>query len=358
MWHDRVLFLRAFFCPYFPLLGAFMLSHPFRSLVFLIPLVLAACSSTPDSGSSAEQMVRLGDHLRQKGKLGGAMDFYSRALVADPDNVAIIKKLGKTLVQWGDKNSAEDVYFESLKTQPENGELRRLYGKLLISMERPAEARLQFLKALEIDSDDAKARGGLAVALDYLGEHAAAQNQYEKALGADPDNLTLLNNMAYSHILSRRYDRAIRILEPVMNAPEASAALRQNLALAYGLAGMDIDAERVARLDLLPEKVAEVMAYYRRERAEIKVSPAAYAELGTYATEALAIEQIQKLHSKIKKSGGDLRAVVLPEVSVPGGTPRFAVRMMGCSRPDDVSRLCKLLIESGIPCVHRGKGGE
>ncbi len=358
MWHDCALFLGGVFLSLFSLLGTFMLSHPFCYPVFLVFLALAACSSSADISPSGERLVRLGDHLRQKGELGGAMDFYSRALVADPDNTAVIRRLGKTLVQWGDKESAEDVYFESLKTQPENGELRRLYGKLLISMERPSEARMQFVKALEINGDDIKARGGLAVALDYLGEHAAAQGQYEKALQSDPDNLTLLNNIAYSYILSRRYDRAIRLLEPVMDAPKASVSLRQNLALAYGLAGMEEDAKRVTLIDLAPEKAAVAMAYYRRERVEIKVSPAAYAELGTYATEALAIEQIKKLHPKVKKAGGDLRAVVLPQVSAPGGTPRFAVRMMGCSRPDDVSRLCKLLTQSGIPCVHRGKGGE
>jgi len=339
-----------------------MLTRSARFLVlFALLPVLAACGSfepVDDIDSPGAGMARLGRHLQEKGEVGGAIDFYRRALKNDPANLMAIKGLASVLETWGDKAAAADVYRAGVAARPKDGELHRDYGKLLIGLDEPAEAKRQFEAALDIDSDDTKARNGLGIALDYLGEHLKAQKQYQKALREEPGNLSTLNNLAYSYILAHRFERAIKVLEPHYNKPAATAALRQNLALAYGLSGMDVDAERIARMDLSPEKVAKNMNYYRRQRAEMAVDKAPYAELGTYATEAMAVAQIHRLQGKVNKAGGDLRPVVLPQVATPGGTPRFAVRMMGCSRPKDVSKLCQTLAKSGIPCVPRGHGAE
>lgn len=339
-----------------------MLSRSFRLLAFfaLLPL-LTACGSPSeleDIDSAGAGMARLGRHLQEKGEIGGSIDFYQRALKNDPKNIMAIKGLASVLEQWGDKDAAAEVYRNGVAARPKDAELRRNYGKLLIGMDDPAGAKQQFEAALGIDSDDARAHNGLGIALDYLGEHLKAQKEYEKALREEPGNLSTINNLAYSHILARKFDKAIKTLEPHYAKPTATPALRQNLALAYGLSGMDVDAERIAHIDLPPEKVAENLNYYRLQRAEMKVDTTPYAELGTYATEAMAVAQIQKMQDKVAKTGGDLRPVVLPQVATPGGTPRFAVRMMGCSKPDDVSRLCDTLAKSGIPCVPRGKGAE
>ncbi|MDD3182806.1 MAG: tetratricopeptide repeat protein [Alphaproteobacteria bacterium] len=336
-----------------------MFFYRLRYASFLVLLSLSACFMPKESeefDSPAAGMARLGNHMREKGEIGAAIDFYRRALANDSKSPMAIKGLAGVLEQWGDKQAAADVYRNGVVSRPDDAEIRRNYGRLLISLEQPAEAKRQFDAALDIDDDDLKAQSGLGVALDYLGEHTKAQKQYEKVLDAEPKNLATLNNLAYSYILSHRYDQAIKLLEPQLNNVAATAAMRQNLALAYGMAGMDVDAERVARMDLSPDKVKANMDYYRRQRAEVAVTTTPYAELGTYATEAMAVGQIERMRGQIEKSGGDLKPVVVPQVATPGGTPRFTVRMMGCSRPDDVSRLCETLAKSNIPCVPRGKG--
>lgn len=330
-----------------------------RCLSLFAILSLAACSVKPDGEdltSPAAGMISLGRQMQEKGEIGPSIDFYRRALERNPKSLLAAKGLGGVLEEWGDKPAAAEVYRQAIAFHPDDGELHRSYGRVLIALERPADAQQQFKDALDADSDDLKARSGLGVALDYLGEHKQAQKQYEKVLRAEPKNLATLNNLAYSYILAHHYDQAIKLLEPQLKNPSATPALRQNLALAYGLSGMDADAERVARMDLSPEKVKMNMDYYRRQRAEIAVAKTPYAELGTYATEAMAVGQIEKMRSQIAASGGNLKPVVIPQVAAPGGTPRFAVRMMGCSRPDDVSRLCETLAKSGIPCVPRGQG--
>lgn len=331
----------------------------FFVLLAFLP-ALAACgipANSDDLGSAGAGMARLGKRMEDKGDAGAAIDFYRRALALDPENLTATRGLASVLETWGDKQGAAEIYANGVRAWPRNGELRRNYGKLLIGLDRPAEAKKQFEAALDRDADDLKARNLLGVSFDYLGEHRKAQNEYLAVLKADAGNLSTINNLAYSYILSRRYDLAIKALEPHVSKPSATPAMRQNLALAYGLAGMDADAQRVAEIDLPPEKVAENMNYYRQKRAELSLDAAPYAELGTYATEAMAVAQINRLKATAAKTGGDLRPVILPEVSAPGGTPRFAVRMMGCSRPSDVSRFCVTLAKSGIPCVAKGKGG-
>lgn len=336
-----------------------MIYRALRIGVVLGLLPLAACSGggRDASGLSRPEMVRLGDMMLARGDYGAAMDYYRRTLALDKSDAGAIKGLGSAMEQFGDKAGAVDVYKEGVKHAPKDVELRRAYGKLLLSLDQPMAAKVQYEAALDRDSDDAKARGGLAVALDYLGQHKGAQKEYESLLKKEPRNLGVINNYAYSLILSHDYAGAIKLLEPEVDNPAASPALRQNLALAYGLAGKEADAARVAATDLPPEKVQESMDYYRRQRAEIKVTTTPYAELGSYATEAMAVAQIQKLRPQIDQSGGKLRAVVLPELSAPGGTPRFTVRMMGCGKPDEVSHLCETLGKSGIPCVARGRDG-
>lgn len=338
-----------------------MLCFP-RFAPFLLVLTLLAACSTPadeaDFSSPGAGMAQLGKHMEEKGEIGGAIDFYRRALAADPKNLTALRGLAGVLTGWGDKRGAAEVYEKAVAVWPEQPDLRRDYGKLLIALDEPARALRQFEAALSIDSGDTKARSGKGVAFDYLGDHRKAQKEYERVLEDEPGNLAAVNNLAYSYILSKRYDRAIKLLEPVATKPSAAASLRQNLALAYGLSGMELDAERMARMDLPAEKVKENMDYYRRKRAEIALDKAPYAEIGTYATEAMAIAQIHKLKEQMKRTGGDLRPIVLPQVSAPGGTPRFTVRMMGCSKPDDVSRLCATLAKSGLPCVPKGKGSE
>jgi len=329
----------------------------FLLLGVLLPVLAACASGAQDDppNSLGGGMAQLGQHMQDKGDIGAAIDFYRRALASEPKNYAALKGLSSVLEQWGDTAGAAEIYGQAVAAWPKDAGLHRGYGKVLIALDRPAEAKAQFEAALDEDSDDLKAHSGLGIAYDYLGDHRKAQKEYELILDREPENLATINNLAYSEILMHRYSSAIKRLEPLYMNPAATAALRQNLALAYGLSGMDEDAARVAALDLSPEKVFQNLDYYRRKRAELTVDAAPYAELGSYATEALAIAQIHKLQGTIDRAGGDLKPIVLPELSAPGGTPRFTVRMMGCSRPSDVSRLCATFAKSGIPCISRGK---
>ena len=296
------------------------LSRHLRALALFLPLMACATTNAPDNAATANAL-RLAESFRTAGNL----------------------------------TAAAESYRDGLKNAPDDPVLLRGYGKVLLALDQPAAARDSFLKALESNANDAKTLNGLGVAFDELGDHAAAQERFAAALALDPANRATLNNLAYSFILSGHYTVAIEKLEPLARDKTASPALRQNLALAYGLAGMEADAARVAKMDLSPKQVKANLAYYKHKRAEIAVSTAPYAEVGTYATEALAAAVIEKLKPNLAEAGSTLKPVITPEITAPGQTPRFVVRMMGCAKPDEVQTFCTLLAKKGLPCMVYGR---
>ncbi len=328
-----------------------------RKALILAFLPLLGCAMSPPETENADSpgagMVSLGQQLQARGDNIGATDFYLRALQKDPDNYVARRGLAQAYEKTGRLKEAADEYRAVSKIRTKDTDSLRNLGRLMLAQEKASEARDAFQAALDRDSGDIKAMNGLGAALNYLGDHEGAQKIFKKALKEDPNNLSTLNNLAYSYILDNQFKEAIQLLEPQQKNPAATSALRQNLALAYGLAGMDLDAERVAKMDLPAEQVQKNMDYYKRRRAELAVSTAPYAEIGTYATQALAEAEIDKLQDQFEKSGMDLKPVIRPQVAAPGGTPRFAVQMMGCSKASDVQVFCDQLAKSGVPCLVR-----
>jgi len=321
-------------------------------LLMFIP-VFVSCSSVPenlDMSAKGAQMARLGDKMQEKGETGTAIDFYRRSLRKAPDNFQAITGLAKAFQKWGNRAAALEVYEKGVEVRPNDAKIRSLYAKMLLKLDLAMQAKKQYEIALDLDPNNLEARTYYGVSLDYLGKHKLAQKQYNKVLDKDEDNLTAINNLSYSYILSSRPDKAIRLLEPELHNPKAKKALRQNLALAYGISGMEDDAMRVALMDFSKEKAKENLKYYRLKRAEMQINTTPYAIVGSYATKAMALSQIKKLRRRASKVAGRYKPVIIPEVSAPGGTPRFSVRMMGCSRPSDISKLCKTLLRYGLPC--------
>lgn len=327
------------------------------AVLFAALLTLAGCETGvkeyEDADSQGAGMNRLAEQLKERGDFVGAAEFYRRAIERDPKNAVAHKGLAGALEMTGRVAEAAEEYRKTIRIKPNDGEAWRNLGRLMLAQENPADARDAYKQALKIDDDDAKAMNGLGVALNNLGDHEEAQKQFQKALREDSGSIATYNNLAYTYILDGKYDEAIKLLEPRIQNPGATPALRQNLALAYGLAGMEADAERVAKIDLPPAKVKENMDYYRRRRAELAISTAPYAEVGTYATQALAEAEIHKIQKQLGDKDADLKPVILPQVTAPGGTPRFTVRMLGCNSPDDLQVLCDKLAKSGLPCLPR-----
>ena len=99
------------------------------------------------------------------------------------------------------------------------------------------------------------ARGIALAALGQTGEAIATLKNE-----SDPSSL---GNLALIFATTGNPEAAVNILEPLARSGKASPQNRQNLAMAYLLAGRDEDAHQMARLDLDPVSVNETFTFYR-----------------------------------------------------------------------------------------------
>lgn len=275
-------------------------------------------------------------------------------LQRNPDDAATRFDLAKILEAHGDNLQAEVQYRILAENDKDNAGLHRDLGRVLLRQGKASEAKGEYEKALGIDSDDVKAMNGLGISLDYLGNHAAAQKMYKDALDDNASDVPSLNNLAHSYVLSGNYKEAISLLEPHLNDKTATPELRQNLAEAYGMAGMDVDAERVGRIDLSVEQVKHNLAYYHSRREQLSIAPKFYADLGSFPTEAMAESRVEQIKSLFAKETETVVINVAPEVKAVGGTPAFGVKALGFTSAAKARIFCDKLAKQSIACTAHG----
>jgi len=247
-------------------------------------LVLASCSNDPIVSAArptkedmANQpmpapagtipaLMRMGEATRQAGNPKDALAYFRRAHQIDIFAPLPLVKIGVTLNDLGQYNEAAEVFKDAIALDHNNTEALRGLGAALIGVNQPALAIENLKAALEIEADH-RTYNALGVASDHLGDHDTAQKYYDEGLKIFPNNLTLLNNLGLSQILSGNLEAATASLVTAAQLPGAGARQRQNLALAYGLAGHDQEAARILRLDLDNQAIQANLAYYGILRA-------------------------------------------------------------------------------------------
>ena len=233
--------------------------------VSVIALGLGACATTTASQSSqqvsVESMLRVADLTRSGGDLVNAVGLYQRAHELAPQDERPLVALGQIFAQLGSPASAAEAYRAAVAAAPSDVEARRGLGTALIAMGQPDVAITELEKALDI-AKDYRIYNSLGVAYDMTGDHASAQTYYQTGLALSPGNLELSNNLGLSLALDGHYDEAIALLEKVSNVPNAPSRYRQNLALAFGLAGNRDKARQVAQQDLDYATAEKNLSYF------------------------------------------------------------------------------------------------
>jgi hypothetical protein len=145
------------------------------------------------------------------------------------------------------------------------------------------------------------------------------------------------------------YDDAIKLLEPQAANPATPPALRQNLAEAYAMAGMDADAERMLKMDLPPEQVKKKLAHYHALRAKSATSPP-YAMLGSFTTSGFAQARLDTIKQQFSKETESLTLEIESRPEGEGETPVFYTRARGFKNSADMKVFCEILKKGGAFC--------
>ena len=229
-------------------------------------LVVSACAPVAHRdgtvGGDAAAMVRIGDVARDAGDPAVALPLYQRAHRLDSQNTVAIIRIAETFNQLGADREAGDAWVSVLRLEPKNFDALVGYGNTLTALRQPILALEHFERAQQFD-ETAVLFNGTGVAHDMLGNAVQAQDAYRSGLALAPNSLRLSNNLGLSLALSGEYTESIKILEAVVEMPGADLPHRQNLALAYSLAGFSERAETVGRQDLDELSVQRNLAFYR-----------------------------------------------------------------------------------------------
>jgi Flp pilus assembly protein TadD len=246
-----------------------------KSLLIIAACSLAGCSSGNSSGlgghispeKSEAALLKAGDIARDGGDLRSAGELYRQAATIAPKDPVPYDHLGAALFKSGAYAEAFEALRSSLARDPDNFVANRRLGKLALALGKPDQALAYFQAAEKMHGDDPLILNGIGVAQDALGDHTRAQVEYRKGMKLAPENLAIKNNYGLSLALAGDYRAAIATLSAVVADPRATAQNRQNLALAYGLAGDDINASVAARKDISDSDSASNQRYYAVLRA-------------------------------------------------------------------------------------------
>lgn len=212
----------------------------------------AAASSNSNLYTLATDMAAKGDHE-------GAIPLF-RHLAATSRSPQAITGLADSQMAMGNLESAFGILQALVRDQstPLPGMVYYSYGKAALALGEFEAALSGFSRAAILLPADPRPRSGKAIAL-------AASGQTTQALAAldGASDASSLSNKALVLAASGAPDAAVDILEPLLSTGQAEARDRQNLAMAYLLAGREDKAYQVARLDLDAASVDTTFTFYR-----------------------------------------------------------------------------------------------
>ncbi len=169
-----------------------------------------------------------------------AKGVHDAAVIARRAGAALTKKQATKAVTLAES---------AVAFQPRDARYRMLLGQAYLAAGRFQSAEQSFSDTLALDPERERAALNLALAQIAQGRKDAARS----TLASYRDRLPAAD-FGLAVALAGDPDEAVRILEFATRAPDASAKTRQNLALAYALAGKWTNARVMAVQDLSPDE--------------------------------------------------------------------------------------------------------
>lgn len=134
---------------------------------------------------AARTHARLGDRLRERGRLGPAVMEYRKAAEKGPPSAPLLARLGSALAGAGRRDEARETLGRAVTLYPDYPTAYVVLGRLELAERRFEPAAGAFREALAINPFDPTPHAGLAVALRATGRTADAQEaeRAARALG-------------------------------------------------------------------------------------------------------------------------------------------------------------------------------
>lgn len=175
--------------------------------------------------------------------------------------------LGVSLLDANAVDESKKTFEKAIALYPRSADAFAGLGSVYLVIDQPENAMRSFEFALSLNPCLAKALNGYGIAMDMIGDHESAQANYRAALEKDPGNISYESNLGLSMALAGNTSEAIFLLERLARSPKATPRVRQNLSLAYGLAGDMKMARSMGTIDLSTAWVQNNLDYIKAVRA-------------------------------------------------------------------------------------------
>jgi tetratricopeptide (TPR) repeat protein len=192
----------------------------------------------------------LGNALRDKGDLDGAITAFREAIRLDPSNAVVHNNLAAALYRKKDLDGAIGYFREATRLDPGYAVAHYNLGIVLRAKGDLDGALAAYREAIRLDPGGARAHYNLGIALAVKGDVDGAAAAFEEAARLDPESADAHYNLGV--ILSRKgdLDGAIGCYRRALRVNPDHAGARNNLVLA-----LELKAERDAGVAPPPREV-------------------------------------------------------------------------------------------------------
>lgn len=247
-------------------------------------LMLGACAQTADlvntetsllSPKAEDEADKLASPTGPQSELQKATLYWGKEFNKNPTDKKAAISYAKNLKALGEKRQALGVMQQTSALFPKDPDVLSEYGRLALDFDQVSLAG----KLLEAADDPAKpdwhvvsARGTV---LAKQSRYKEAIEFFDRALALQPNQPSIMSNLAMAHAMSGDAKTAEGILRDAAAQPEATPAIKQNLALVLGLQGRHEEAKVVAAN--IPGGSASANADYLRQLVKAMPQGAAVA---------------------------------------------------------------------------------
>ena len=125
----------------------------------------------------ARDYTRLGDLLKQRGRLSPASFEYEKALELDPYSPVISSRLASALNIIGETKRAREVLYPILEFYPSHMDIHMILGRIYLDEGNLSKAEEEYLTAVSINPYDPEVHASLIVLYDKQGQTELKQRE-------------------------------------------------------------------------------------------------------------------------------------------------------------------------------------